>query len=57
MVEHLRDFPNFAAYGPGFTHFHSLRTWHTDTAATGLAIEREFHLTPFVRVFLLRRQI
>lgn len=55
LVEHLRDLPNFAAYGPGFTHFHSLRTWHTDIAAAGLAIKREFCLTSFVRVFLLRK--
>lgn len=54
LVEHLRDFMNFAVYGHGVLHFHSRRTWHRDTAAGGLDIEREFSFTPFVRVFILR---
>jgi hypothetical protein len=56
LVEHLRDMQNFAAYGYGFLHFHSPRTWLADIAATGLKVEREFPFTPFVRIFILRRR-
>lgn len=56
LVEHLRDVANFAAFGPGFLHFHSLRTWRADIEAAGLEIEREFPFTPFVQVFVLRRK-
>ncbi len=54
VVEHLRDFQNFAAFGPGFCHFHSRRTWLADFKCSGLAIERELAKTPFVRVWILR---
>jgi hypothetical protein len=55
MVEHLRDWKNFAAFGPGFVHFFSARDWRRTVDGAGLVIEREFGMTPFVRVFLLRR--
>jgi len=54
VAEHLRGAANFAAFGPGFLHFHSRRTWRRAFAAAGLAIERERSITPFVRVFVLR---
>ena len=55
VAEHLRDWANFAAFGPGFLHFHSRRTWMRGFAAAGFSIVSEFPITPFVRVFVLRR--
>ena len=55
VAEHLRDVANVAAFGPGALHFHSRRTWKRCFAQTRLAVEREFSMTPFVRVFVLRR--
>lgn len=55
MVEHLRDLPNFLAFGPGFMHFHSVRSWQTNIQKAGLQIEQQWCLTPFVRCFVLRK--
>jgi SAM-dependent methyltransferase len=57
VAEHLRDVANFTAFGPGFLHFHSRRTWRRCFQAAKLTIEREFHITPFVGVFVLRRAV
>lgn len=55
VVEHLRNWANFAAFGPGFLHFHSRRTWHGCFERASLAVDLEFPITPFVRIFVLRR--
>jgi SAM-dependent methyltransferase len=55
VAEHLRDWANFLAYGPGVLHFHSRRTWVRCFARHRFDIHREFSITPFVRVFVLRR--
>jgi SAM-dependent methyltransferase len=55
IAEHLRDAANFLAFGPGFLHFHSRRTWTRCFARTRFDIHAEFPITPFVRVFVLRR--
>jgi SAM-dependent methyltransferase len=54
LVEHLRDWKNFLAFGPGAFHFHSARLWQNSIHGAGLAIERQHPITPFVRCFVLR---
>lgn len=55
LVEHLRDLPNFLAFGPGFLHFHSGHSWRSSIQKAGLQIEQRSRLTPFVRCFVLRK--
>jgi SAM-dependent methyltransferase len=57
IIEHLRDCANFLAFGPGFLHFLSRSTWLQTAAAAGLQVRTEKSITPFVRVFILRRAI
>lgn len=53
LVEHVRDWANFAAFGPGFLHFHSHASWRNSWEAAGFIQNDHFRITPFVRVFVL----
>lgn len=55
VAEHLRNWANFLAYGPGFLHFYSRRTWLRCFSRHRFDVHAEFSITPFVRVFVLRR--
>jgi hypothetical protein len=55
VVEHARDWWNFLAFGPGFLHFFSQREWRQVARQAGLEVKREFAMTRFVHVFILRR--
>lgn len=51
MVEHLRDFPNFAAFSVGFTHFFSKSVWKKAFDGAGFNFFEEKKFTPFMSVF------
>jgi SAM-dependent methyltransferase len=55
VAEHMRDWANFLAYGPAVLRFYSRRTWIRCFARHRFDVHREFSITPFVRVFVLRR--
>jgi SAM-dependent methyltransferase len=55
LMEHTRDWRNFLAFGPGFLHFFSRREWRSATREAGLEVRTELAMTPFVRVFVVRR--
>jgi hypothetical protein len=56
VVEHLRDLAAALAFGPAILHFFPRREWLDLGSATGLEVERERRITPFVRVFIFRRK-
>lgn len=56
VVEHSRDAWAFAAFGPAAQHFYAPAQWRRELAAAGLTVERERTLSPFVRVYVTRRQ-
>lgn len=55
VLEHQRDFFNFMAYNFGYFHFLSYKTWlHTFNSA-GLSVESTSKLTPFLKLFILKK--
>jgi SAM-dependent methyltransferase len=57
LVEHLRDWPNYLAFGPGFLHFFRAAAWREAAVAARLEVHAELTKTPFVHVFILRRPL
>ncbi|HEY2461975.1 MAG TPA: class I SAM-dependent methyltransferase [Candidatus Acidoferrum sp.] len=57
LAEHLRDWKNFLAYGPGAFHFFSRRTWLAVAAEAGLSITKEFGIASFVRCFVFTKTV
>ena len=56
VVEPLRDWANFVAFGPGFLHFFSARAWQSDAKAAALDLRLRRRVTPFVHVFVFQRR-
>lgn len=55
LVEHLRDFANTLAFGPGVLHFLSESEWLRCAASANLKVIRKLKITPLVEVFVLCR--
>jgi SAM-dependent methyltransferase len=56
VVEHLRNLSAALAFGPGLFHFYPRGEWVRLARAARLTIAEEFHITPFVHVFVLRNR-
>ncbi len=54
LVEHVRNWANFLAFGPGAFHFWSRSSWEADFAHAGLEIKKQFAITPFLRGYFLK---
>ena len=53
LIEHVRDAANFIVFGPGFLHFHSIRTWRESWQEAGFRVADSFRISPWLRVFIL----
>ena len=57
LMEHARDWRNFLAFGPGFLHFFSGKEWRNVASEAGFLLRSEFAMTPFVHVYVLRKNL
>lgn len=53
IIEHQRDFANFLAFGPGFLHFHSARSWRESWEGAGLRETKRFRVSPWIQVSVI----
>jgi SAM-dependent methyltransferase len=53
LIEHVRDAANFIVFGPGFLHFHSVRTWEKSWQEAGLRSTESLRISPWLRLFIL----
>ena len=51
IVEHLRDVPNFLAFGPGFFHFLKHADWIDAARFSNFRTTEEIKITPFISAF------
>jgi SAM-dependent methyltransferase len=56
LVEHLRDWRNFLAFGPGALHFYSREQWRTLGQEVGFECPEEVGITPFVCCFVFSKR-
>ncbi len=56
LVEHVRDWRNFLAFGPGFLHFFSCPDWRRVASEAGFTVRTEFTFAAFVQVFILGKK-
>jgi len=56
LVEHLFDWSNLLAYGPGALHFFSRRQWRTVCGEAEFHPVTEVGITPFVRCFVFAKR-
>lgn len=54
VIEHLQDVANFMAYNIGFRHFHRHSDWLKTFSASGLNLQQERKITPFISAFVLK---
>ena len=57
LMEHARDWKNFLAFGPGFLHFFSQKEWRNAASEAGFMVRTELAMTPFVHVYVLRKNL
>jgi SAM-dependent methyltransferase len=57
LMEHARDWKNFLAFGPGFLHFFSRKEWRNAASQAGFMVRTELAMTPFVHVYVLRKNL
>ncbi|MSP25348.1 MAG: methyltransferase domain-containing protein [Myxococcales bacterium] len=57
LVEHLRDFANFLAFGPGYLHFVAKSEWLRLASHAKLVVASETRITPWVMALTLERPL